>query len=221
MPLRKLKYGKKVQALFVPMFVLMAIGLLIVYNVAARSLKVEHRERLTRTAHLTENRLKTTGREMMKLANLFQTDRTLKEYLYISTVLGGDRQPLKDLLRPLTTSLGIDDLALYDTRGRRVLSLDSVAANERKEDNITGISGVLPTEVMYGFSGTSNTLKIVAVSPLRVTNGTVGYIAVGRYVNEAYLKELKEISGNELFLVDASNMINAESAAASSPYLPR
>ena len=221
MPLRKLKYGKKVQALFVPMFVLMAIGLLIGYNVAARSLKDEHREQLTRTAHFTEHGLRMTGKEMMKLANLFQTNRTLKEYLYISTVLGGDRKPLKALLKPLTTSLGIDDLDLYDTRGRRVLSLDSVAANGRKEDNITGISGVLPTEVMYGFSGTSNTLKLVAVSPLRVTNDTVGYIAVGRDVNEAYLKELKEISGNELFLVDTRKMISARSAAASFPYSPR
>ncbi len=219
--MRKLKYGKKVQALFVPLFALMAIGLLIIYNVSARGLKDEHRERLLRTAQLTESGLRMTGKEMMKLANLFQTDRTLKEYLYISTVLGGDREPLRALLKPLTTSLGINDLDLYDSRGRRVLSLDSVAANDRNEDTITGISGVLPTKVMYGFSGTSNVLKIVAVSPLRVTNGTVGYIAVGRYVDEAYLNELKEISGNELFLVDTRNRISVESTAAASPYSPR
>ncbi len=220
MPLRKLKYSTKIQTLFVPLFMLMALGLLIVYNVAATSLRDEHQERLTRMAHLTDNRLKATGTEMMKLANLFETDRTLKRYLNISSVLGGDQEPLKALLKPLTTSLGIDDLDLYDTRGRRVLSLDGIATDDRRADNITGISGVLPTKAMYGFAGTSNTLKIVAMSPLRASNDTVGYITVSKYINEAYLKELKEISGNELFLVDTRNKFSAESAAAS-PYSPR
>ena len=127
MPLRSLKYSKKVQVLFIPVFVLMAIGLLIVYNVAARSLEDEHRERLMHTAHLTEEGLKTTEKEMMKLANLFQINRTLKEYLYISTVLGGNWEPLRDLLKPLAVSLEIDDLDLYDNRGKRVLHLGASA----------------------------------------------------------------------------------------------
>jgi hypothetical protein len=93
MPLRKLKYSKKIQVLFVPVFALMAIGLLIVYEISVNGLRVEHTERLLRTAHLIDDQLKKTEQEMMKLVHLFQTNRTVTEYLYISTVLGGDRGP--------------------------------------------------------------------------------------------------------------------------------
>ena len=220
MPLRKLKYSSKVKVLFIPVFVLMGAGLLLVYNVASKSLKDEHHERLMRTARLTDDGFLMTEKEMMKMANLFQTNRTLKEYLYISTVLGGDRRPLRDMLQPLAASLDIDDLDLYDARGARVLNLDIMPEDDPKEESVAALAGGLPGKVMYGFTETSNTLKIVAVSPLKTGEGTVGYIAVGKYLNSAYLRELKEMSGNELFRVDKDGRTVLEGAQTRGVYAP-
>lgn len=199
--LRNLKYGQKVQVLFVPVFALIAAGLVMVYDIAAQGLAAEHAERLRRTAQLTESGLITTEQEMVKLVNLFQTNRTLQEYLYIVSELGGDRQALRDLLTPLAHSLDIEDVVVYDARGYRLLEILSRGGDDARSEQLVRMTGTVPRKVVSGFVETNGRIKVAAIAPLNTAGRILGYLCVGKYLTPAYLEELKHKSGNELLLL--------------------
>ena len=112
MILQRLKYSNKIRVLFVPVFLVFAAGLVFIYSKVAEKLAGEHEERLNRTADLTLHNLDLTALEMRKLANLFRSNRTLIEYLYIVNVLGGSKSVLGDFLTPYFPILGIDFIRL-------------------------------------------------------------------------------------------------------------
>lgn len=191
-------YRAKIRILFVPVFILMAMGLIIVYKIAVTSLAGEHEERLLRTSRLTENSLRLAENETVKLVNLFQTNRTLIEYLYISSVLGGDPEALRGLLQPMYTSLGIDYLQVFDSRGGTVAELDILTPHTEEEKRMPIMP---PKKVVSGLIKAHKNIRITAIGPLLGSNGmTIGYIAAGKYINDTYLGALKDISRNELFL---------------------
>jgi len=197
---RDLKYRTKIRILFVPFIVLIAIGLFIIYLTSLHSLLNEHQERLSRTAKLTENELRSVDKELLKFANLFQNNRTLREYLYIVTVLGGEKTPLHRMLEPIHRTLEIDSLNLYDTRGNNVMKLDVMSPGNRLGSNLKTIVSSLPEVTQHGFVKINDAIKITAIGPLEDLNGVIGYISVGKYLNNAYLQELKTHSGNELII---------------------
>nr|MDA8101279.1 hypothetical protein [Nitrospiraceae bacterium] len=163
MNFKDLKYAVKIQVLFVPVFVLMAAGLLVVYQIAFSSLRQQHGERLERTAELTNNGLSATRQEMKRLVSLFQANRTLKEYLYITTELGGDRNALRNLLEPLVKTLAIDDIDLFDRRGRGVFDID---LHERDDEPhaVQSLAGGLPAEALSGFVEMNGLIEIAAIT---------------------------------------------------------
>ena len=222
MYLENIKYEKKVRLLFIPIYVLMVAGLATIYWIAAGSLTREHSERLQWTARLTDSGLQVTGQEMMKIANLLQTNRTLKEYLYIVTVLGGDRAPLYDLLKPLSVALNIDTLDLYDQQGRRLMDLDTVQKKDPQKNQLINLAGSLPPAIVYGFVETGGVLRVVAISPLRDRGRTLGYFSVGMVIDQRYINMLKSVGGNDIVLVKDGAIV-ASTVGGVSPsekYLP-
>jgi len=201
MVFENVKYAAKIRLLFIPIFILMIGGLATIYRLSVDSLTHEHSVRLERTAVLSNKALVATAQEMEKMVHLFQGNRTLNEYLYITTVLGADSSALRDLLKPLAESLSLDDVDLYDARGVRVLDLDTIPKEDPIEADLRTLIGRLPHGVMSGFLGSERSIKIAAAAPLFDGGRTIGYITVAKYIDRAYLEEQKRSSGNDIILM--------------------
>jgi hypothetical protein len=220
--LNTLKYKDKIRVLFIPVFIVVAAGFFISYQMFVKSLRIEHQERLMRTSQLTANNVSLSQKELMKMVRLFQTNRTLIEYLYITTVLGGDREPLGDLLRPIYNSLQVDSILLYDDKGRLVYELDSFPVSDPAEHT----RKIFSESILYGFQGIHDSIEIAAAGPLigsdRISGHmkTVGYIQVGKYVNKAYLKGLKELSGSEILFLKGRAVVASSSDEAHVAFEP-
>lgn len=208
--LRELRYPLKIRILFLPIFIIVVGGLFLLYNLSVKALKSEHQRLLDRTAGLTDNALMLTQTEMTKLVNLFQTNRSLTEYLYVTTVLGGDKSALKDLLYPTYSSLEIDSLGLYDTTGASLLRLDkNTPWTPESLDVRPGLRG----RVIYGFKEAGGTIAMRAVAPIKTGERLLGYISIGKYLDQEYLKTLSQISGNEILLVKGDKIVDSSLAA--------
>ncbi|TAN44985.1 MAG: response regulator [Nitrospirae bacterium] len=215
MILKNFRYRDKIRILFLPIFLLIAIGLFAIYDISVKSLINEHNTRLDKTAQLTEDGLLRTGQELEKLVRLFQVNRTLVEYLYVSTVLGGDTAPLKELMRPIFVSLGLDCLELYNAKGKGVMELDKHGDYDFTKARIDEVSF---GKINSGFNEEYGIIKISAFGPLSGDKGTIGHVLVAKYLDGEYLAGLKKISGNEIFLLREDKIIASTNGVRQEPY---
>jgi signal transduction histidine kinase/ActR/RegA family two-component response regulator len=199
--LSNLKYREKIFFILLLVFSLISSGLYIVYRVSYGSLLEEQRGHLGKTSMLTAGLISRKENEMGNLARMFQNNRTLTENLYIHTVLGGEREPVMDYLKPFYISLKVDSLILYDSTGRSILVLDT-RPGEDLEYGGHAVKEHFPDDVFSGFKEAYGTVKIMGSAPLIYASGIVGYISLGKYIDSEFLDALKEISGSEfLFIV--------------------
>lgn len=199
--LGNLKYREKVLMPFALVLILISAGLFFIYRTSLGTLVEGQRETLSINSRLAQYRIEQRTEDLKRTVRLFQTNRPMIEYLYITTVLGGDTAPLLDMLRPIFISLKVDSLTLFDTEGRRILELDTMAPNDGKGHADNGIKNLLLNEITEGFIEDYGKAKIASAGPLLYQDSAVGYIAAGKYIDGEFLEELRNISGEEFFFV--------------------
>jgi len=217
--LNNFKYKQKVLFILVLVFAVISVGLLIIYNTEHKSLVEQHRLELDERFLLAQNALDLRAREMKKLITVFQTNRPLIEYLYITTVLGGEAAPLADMLDPFYKPLAIDTLTLYNARGDPVLRLDKKLG--LPAGNLKDRFPEFPKKIVHGFLNANGTALITGAGPLEFMGAQVGYIELGKYMDSDYLAELKMLTGGELLLVRGDGIVSSSLALDDASFRPK
>jgi len=205
--LSNFKYRQKVLFILALVFAVISFGLFIIYDVEQTSLLKYHRLELEERFLLSENALDLRTREMEKLITVFQTNRSLIEYFYITTVLGGERTPLAGQLKPVYNTLASDTVTLFNPGGEPVLHLDKKGGmpSGRLLDRYPSF----PQEIVYGFIDEGGAVLMTGAGPLYYLDKTVGYIEFGKYLDGDFLRELKMMTGGELALVRGKEIISS------------
>lgn len=215
--LGNLKYKQKVFFLLTLIFIFISIGLLIVYMVSLSGLVKEHKEHLKVSSYLVENLMRRKKDAMKRVISLLRSDRAFIEYFYISTVLSNNMEPVSDIVKPIYISQKIDVLILYDMNGKPVLSFNTLGVAGEK-------TRLTPKEVLEdisdGFMKADGDLMIMARGPLEYTKGTVGYVTVGKHIDEEFFSEIRDIVGSELFLVIGQEISVSSLQIEKVPYEP-
>lgn len=196
--LKRLRYGQKVLFILAVVFLLISGGLFVTYRVALSGLIAEHGEKVRKTARLHDSLIKTRSDDLRRLLDLIQANRTLVEYVYIASVLGGETDPLLSMIKPIYVSQKIDVFALYDMKGNVVLDLDTLKDN-------AGIRALRedahPFDTTFGYALAGGRAMAVAMGPLRHQGALMGYVMLGKYVDTEFLRGMSDISGEELVFV--------------------
>ena len=201
--LGNLKYRQKVLVLLALVFVFVSIGLYIVYRVSYTGFLRDHAERLRAASRLSDELMRRKTEDLRRLVNIVQSDRSLIEYLYIASVLGGDKEPLINLIKPMYVLEKVDVLLLYDMDGRVIVSLST-------KDGPGGAGtykGPLPKVILSGFTEIGGHVLTVGVGPLRYGGGTIGHVVLGKYIDGELLGEISDIAGGELLFVRGGDII--------------
>ncbi|MBI4824378.1 MAG: response regulator [Nitrospirae bacterium] len=210
--LGNLRYKEKVFFLLALIFIIISTGLLIIYILSSSGVIREHREHLRASSFLTEDLIKRKNDELARFINILQSNKTFIEYFYISTVLSRNMEPVSDIVKPIYISQKVDVLILYDMNGNPVLSFDTLGEKGQVRLNLK-ING-------DGFIKTNGALMIMSRGPLEYTGGTVGYVVVGKYIDEEFFADIKDIVGNELFLVIEEEIAVSTVQIKDVPYKP-
>lgn len=213
--LTNLKYKQKVLFILTLVFTVVAIGLVILYMAFYKDLLEHHGKDIRNSSNLTEVLINRKASDMGNLVTFFQTNRPLIEYLYITTVIGADKEPLKSMVMPMLSSLGIDALNLYDRKGKNVLGLgpEECVAHKSKHDRKAG-------KIVYGFEASPGWVHITAMGPLQYTGNIIGYISICKKIDAKFLSELMDISGSEQLFVKGNTVVASSFNKNRFPYQP-
>jgi signal transduction histidine kinase len=205
--LRNLKYRQKVLLILALVFTVISAGLLVIYRIEQTGLLKRHRLELEERSLLAENALDLRAREMTKLITGFQMNRSLIEYLYITSVLGAESTPLAEQLKPVYNTLAVDMVMLYNADGAPVIHFDKKGAMvpEPLLEHFPGF----PEDTVNGYAEEGGGVVMAGAGPLYYLNKIVGYIEIGKYMDCDYLKELKMMTGGELALVNGKDIISS------------
>jgi len=217
--LSNLKYSRKVLLIISVIFVLAAASIFISYRASRNGLLEGHREHLDTASRLTEDLLEQKEAELRRLVDLFQNNRLLIEYLYIATVLGGGKEPVLEMLRPVYISQKIDILELYDMKGRPVGGLDTGGGIGHGRDE-GGMYEGPDRETVSGFRQKGPAAVISSSGPLLYAGKTAGYIAAGKYMDGEFLSELRKVAGVELLFVRGDVVVASSLHPDRLPYAP-
>ncbi len=207
--LENLKYREKIIFLLAVVILLTSISLVFLYSVSRKNLIAGHNKRLDNTAQLTINTLTRDLENVEKVIHLFEENRTLTEYLYITNRIGREGEPLEELSRNIIDPLNFSLLALYDKNGKELVYVDADTGNTRGK-SLENISYLSQNKSISGYSIENGKLRIVAMGTMR-DNSTpysegISFIKIGANIDEKYLSFLKELSGNDIFIVKDDNI---------------
>lgn len=217
MILDRFKYRQKVFLLLSVVFIIIMCGLFVSYGFFVDRILESHKIRLENSSYLTSVLIKEKQDEMLRHVIFFQNNRTIIEYLYISTVLKGSRDPLIELIKPIYVSQKIDVIKIYDIKGKLSVNFDTV--NGAVE---SCMQKVLPLDEMTsGFCRIGENVTIFSVGPLRHNDVAVGYVLLGKYVDGEFLSEISDITWSDLLFVREDTIKASSTTVGEIPYAPK
>ncbi len=212
--LENLKYKKKIILFLAIVFLLTAIGLVFIYNTSRKNLIADHNKILEKTAQLTANALYYDLKNVEKIVRLFEENKTLTEYLYITNRMDKDKEPLKQLARDIIKPFNFNLLALYDEKGNEVVyvDIDNPEKKYGEKGDIEKLLHLSDKKNISGFEIHNNTLKISAMGTMTYKQSPfpediISYIKIGANIDSEYLNTIKQISGNDIFILKGKNII--------------
>ncbi|HDZ62793.1 MAG TPA: PAS domain-containing protein [Nitrospirae bacterium] len=207
--LENLKYRDKIIFLLAVVLLLTSISLVFLYSVSRKNLIEGHNKRLDNTAQLTINTLTRDLENVEKVIHLFEENRTLTEYLYITNRIGREGEPLEELSSNIIDPLNFSLLALYDKNGKELVSVDADAGN-KQGGSLENIAYLSKNKNISGYSIENGNLRIVAVGTMHDDPTpypeSIRFIKIGANIDAKYLSFLKELSGNDIFIVKEDNI---------------
>lgn len=196
-------------------FSVLSAGLGLLYRTNEKSLVKRHEKDLKEAALFTDNLVELRAKEMMKLVLLFQANRPLIEYIYLVSELGSAAAPLRETLEPMYKALGLDEITLYNSGGKALLHL-----GKRKNIPQKTTGKRFPEKIIYGFKENEGIPMLAGAGPLTYSGKTIGYIEIGRYMDEEFFSELRGATGGEIFYLRNGIIEGSSMGGESFPFLP-
>ena len=168
-------------------------------------------KRLEKTAQLTTNIIKRDVESIEKTVNLFGENKTLVEYLYITNRLGHEKEPLEELSKDIINPLNFSLLVLYDEKGNELIHVDTNNPGV-KGNPIERLSYLADNKNISGVEIREGILRILSIGsmaykPPQFSGDNISYIKIGANIDKKYLNFIKEISGNDIFIIKGSDIL--------------
>lgn len=203
--LENLKYREKIILFIATVFLLIGISLFFIYSTSRKNLLEGHKKSLEKTAQLTIITLKYDVKHTEDAINLFKETRILTEH----PRHGLKKELLKEvssIIRPLNLSI----LALYDKNGNNLTYIDMDNPAE-KEKSVEKLPYLPIKKIVSGFEISNRNLRILAIGPATYKppspKDIISYIKVGTIINTEHLNFIKEVSGNDIFIMKGNDVI--------------
>ncbi len=165
------------------------------YTYIQRVMLDESNNHLVRLKQLLNGHLNSERSELERYAAIVAQDLRVKEYMYVITGIGGSSEPLSKLYEREFGWLPIDRRIILNG-SRQILvgrqHKDLAAAIQK----ITDISN----NTTFYYQGKMG-LEMVALASIKYRDNILGFVAVSRLLNRAWLEKKKRITEGEFFLV--------------------
>lgn len=208
--LENLSYKNKIILFIAIVFFLISASLVFIYAISKDNLIAGHNNRLETTAQLTTNLLNRDVEGVEKVISLFEENKTLTEYLYITNRMGQDKEPLEELSKNIINPLNFSLLVLYDINGEELVRVDTDYPEDRKgpPEKLTFMKD---KKNISGFAINNGILRILALGtmtfkPSPYEQEDISYIKIGANIDTKYLNFIKKISGNDIFVMKGSDI---------------
>jgi len=157
---------------------------------------------LVRLKQLLNGHMNSERSELERYAAIVAQDLRVREYMYVITGIGGSSEPLSKLYEREFGWLPIDRRIILTGSGQILVGQqhkDMAAAIEKYTD----ISNINTTFYFQGRMG----LEMVAVAPIKYRDSILGFVAVSRLLNRAWLDRIKRITEGEFFLIKDNQVL--------------
>lgn len=147
------------------------------------------------TAQLLDSHLLAEKNELLRYTTTIRDDVQFQEYMFVVVNVNSEVKPLEDLYKSHFNWLPIEQCMLLDTRGKMLLG-------GQDQDMLKAIKPRLFDKKNSAFTYYGeNGLSLVALSPITYRDNRLGNIAITRPLDRNWLKNMKEQSNGELFIV--------------------
>jgi len=165
------------------------------YRYVQNVIRAEADTHLSRIIQLLNSQLETERSELRRYASVVADDLRLKEYMFVVAKIGSDSAPLAELYDRLFGWLPIDHRVIVGEGGGVFVGEKHAGLSKA----LAGRKNKSHREIFY-FQGDSG-IEIVAVTPITYRDSLLGYVAVTRLMNQAWLDQLKAATGSQFFMV--------------------
>lgn len=171
------------------------------YTYVQRVMLDESDNHLVRLKQLLNGHLKSEQSELERYAAIVAQDLRVKEYMYVITGIGGSSEPLSKLYEREFGWLPID---------RRIIltSLGQILVGRQHKDLAGAIQKYtdISNNTTFYYQGKMG-LEMVAVAPIKYRDNILGFVAVSRLLNRAWLEQNKRITEGEFFLIKNNQVL--------------
>jgi len=171
------------------------------YTYIQRVILDESDNQLVRLKQLLNGHLNSERSELQRYAAIVAQDLRVKEYMYVITGIGGSSEPLSKLYEREFGWLPIDRRIIM-TSSRQIL----VGRQHRDLADAIRKYTDISTNTTFYYQGSMG-LEMVAISPIKYRDNILGFVAVSRLLNRAWLEQNKRVSEGEFFLIKDNHIL--------------
>jgi diguanylate cyclase (GGDEF)-like protein len=171
------------------------------YTYIQRVMLDESDNHLVRLKQLLNGHLKSEQSQLERYATIVAQDLRIKEYMYVITGIGGSSKPLTKLYEREFGWLPIDRRIIL-SRSRQILVGQQHKDLAEAIQKYTDIS----SNTTFYYQGKTG-LEMIAVTPIKYLDSTLGFVAVTRLLDRAWLEKHKRITEGEFFLIKNNRVL--------------
>lgn len=146
-------------------------------------------EHIERVAQLSRSRLENVRSSLKGYVDIVRGDLRLQEYMFVVTNIGSDAGPLRELYKK--------HFGWFATDRRLIIARNGTLLVGRADDIfISRIRKLLDaTAIDTAYIEADDGLEIVAVSPIKYRDSTLGHVVLTRQIGQKWLQEYHADSG--------------------------
>ena len=177
-------------------------------------IKTEAHNHIERVAQLSHSRLEDIRSSLKGYVDIVQDDLRLQEYMYVVTHIGSETKPLQELYKKHFGWFATDRRMIISSKGQTLVGqADNAFLNrirfllEKQTDNTAYIE-------------TADGLEIVAISPIKYLDSTLGHVILTKLIGQQWLKEHYSDSGVMAFFEQQGTVISSGSGKLNGIEIP-